>query len=169
MSSLKKFPALESFLTNSLSEGDLEQDSSITRDFAENSAPSLRSQVMVQLDQLLGTDTLVLEDIGIASNRWFGEEAEAREWLQSLRAVFAEFEGAAAGSEALVVKDSNGTVLAEGDSVIVIKDLKVKGGSSDLKRGTMVRKIHLIDDPDVIECRVDGSTLVLKTCFLKKA
>jgi protein PhnA len=59
-------------------------------------------------------------------------------------------------------------VLQEGDSVLVIKDLKVKGGSSDLKRGTLVKKIHLIDDPEAIECRVDGSTLVLKTCFLKK-
>ena len=67
------------------------------------------------------------------------------------------------------MKDSNGAVLSEGDSVTVIKDLKVKGGSSDLKRGTMIRKIHLIDDPDNIECRVDGSTLVLKTIFLKKA
>ncbi len=68
------------------------------------------------------------------------------------------------------VKDSNGTLLAEGDSVTVIKDLKVKGGSSDLKRGTMIKKIRLIDDDEeAIECRVDGSTLVLKTCFLKKA
>jgi protein PhnA len=52
----------------------------------------------------------------------------------------------------------------------VIKDLKVKGGSSDLKRGTTIKKIRLIDDEEeAIECRVDGSTLVLKTCFLKKA
>jgi protein PhnA len=66
------------------------------------------------------------------------------------------------------VKDSNGTLLAEGDSVTVIKDLKVKGGSGNLKRGTLVRKIHLTDDEEAIEARVDGSTLVLKTCFLKK-
>ncbi len=67
------------------------------------------------------------------------------------------------------VKDSNGTLLAEGDSVTVIKDLKVKGGSSNLKRGTLIKKIHITDDEDAVECRVDGSTLVLKTCFLKKA
>ncbi|OFZ54725.1 MAG: PhnA protein [Bdellovibrionales bacterium RIFOXYC1_FULL_54_43] len=72
-------------------------------------------------------------------------------------------------NESVVVKDSNGTPLGEGDSVLVIKDLKVKGGSSDLKRGTLVKKIHLIDDPENIECRIGGSTLVLKTCFLKKA
>ncbi len=67
------------------------------------------------------------------------------------------------------IRDSNGTALGEGDSVTVIKDLKVKGGASNLKRGTLIKKIHLIDDEDAIKCRVDGSTLVLKTCFLKKA
>ena len=77
-------------------------------------------------------------------------------------------EGAQA-TTTLTVKDSNGTALAEGDSVQVIKDLKVKGGSSDLKRGTLIKKIHLIGEAENIECRVDGSTLVLKTCFLKKA
>lgn len=67
------------------------------------------------------------------------------------------------------IKDSNGTPLGEGDSVTVIKDLKVKGGTSNLKRGTLIKKIHLTDEEDAVECRVDGSTLVLKTCFLKKA
>jgi protein PhnA len=68
------------------------------------------------------------------------------------------------------VKDSNGSALAEGDSVTVIKDLKVKGVATDLKRGTLLKNIRLVeDDDDVIECRVAGSTLVLKVCFLKKA
>ena len=67
------------------------------------------------------------------------------------------------------VKDSNGTTLAEGDSVTVIKDLKVKGSSSTLKRGTLVKKIRLTDEEGEVEARVDGSTIVLKTCFLKKA
>ena len=66
--------------------------------------------------------------------------------------------------------DSNGTILAEGDSVHVIKDLKVKGTSTTLKRGTLVKNIHLTDDPEEIECRVEAiKGLVLKTCFLKKA
>ena len=69
----------------------------------------------------------------------------------------------------MTVHDSNGALLNEGDSVTVIKDLKVKGAAKDLKRGTLIKKIRLVDDPEVIECRVDGSTLVLKTCFLKKA
>ena len=66
-------------------------------------------------------------------------------------------------------KDSNGTVLNEGDSVTVIKDLKVKGSSSTLKRGTKFKNIHLTDDPEEVECREGKTTLVLKTCFLKKS
>jgi protein PhnA len=70
----------------------------------------------------------------------------------------------------IVVKDSNGTRLSEGDSVSVIKDLKVKGSSTVLKRGTMIRNIHLTDDPDEIEGRTDKvKGLVLRTEFLKKA
>jgi protein PhnA len=67
------------------------------------------------------------------------------------------------------VKDSNGAALADGDSVQVIKDLKVKGTSSTLKRGTIIKNIRLTDDDEAIECnaeRIKG--LVLKTCFLKK-
>ena len=79
------------------------------------------------------------------------------------------FEGASNRDEVRVALDCNGTPLNEEDSVTVIKDLKVKGGSSDLKRGTLIRKIRLTPDPKLIECRVDGSVLVLKTEFLKKA
>lgn len=70
----------------------------------------------------------------------------------------------------LVVKDSNGTVLADGDTVTVIKDLKVKGTSVTLKRGTVCRNIRLTDDEDLIECNVDKvKGLVLRTEFVKKA
>ena len=70
----------------------------------------------------------------------------------------------------MAVKDSNGTTLADGDSVMVIKDLKVKGTSITLKRGTMIRNIRLTDDEEQIECNADKvKGLVLKTCFLKKA
>jgi protein PhnA len=68
------------------------------------------------------------------------------------------------------VRDSNGNPLADGDSVTVIKDLKVKGSSVTLKRGTMIRNIRLTDDEEQIECNADKiKGLVLKTCFLKKA
>ena len=67
------------------------------------------------------------------------------------------------------VKDSNGTLLAEGDSVTLIKDLKVKGSSLALKRGTMVKNIHLTNSANEVEDRANGSTMVPKTEFLKKA
>ena len=67
-------------------------------------------------------------------------------------------------------RDSNGNTLADGDSVMVIKDLKVKGTSVTLKRGTVVKNIRLTDDAEQIECNADKvKGLVLKTCFLKKA
>lgn len=70
----------------------------------------------------------------------------------------------------IVVRDSNGTELKEGDNVTLIKDLKVKGTSVTLKRGTMVKGIHLTDDPDEVDCRVEKvKGLVLRTEFLKKA
>ncbi len=65
-------------------------------------------------------------------------------------------------------KDSNGTELDDGDSVQVIKDLKVKGTSSSLKRGTVYKNIRLTNKDEEIECGKGKSTIVLKTCFLKK-
>jgi len=65
-------------------------------------------------------------------------------------------------------KDSNGNILSEGDSVTLIKDLKVRGSSSVLKRGTLVKNIRLTDDEKEIEGKVDKVMMVLKTEFLKK-
>ena len=68
------------------------------------------------------------------------------------------------------VKDSNGTILNDGDSVTVIKDLKVKGSSTVLKRGTVIKNIRLTGSEDEIEGRTDKvKGLVLRTEFLKKA
>jgi protein PhnA len=73
-------------------------------------------------------------------------------------------------SDEIMVKDSNGARLNDGDSVQLIKDLKVKGTSVTLKRGTLIKNIRLTDDPDEIECNADKvKGLVLKACFLKKA
>ncbi len=66
------------------------------------------------------------------------------------------------------IKDSNGAILVDGDSVTLIKDLKVKGSSLTLKRGTVVKKIKLTDDENEIDCRINGSSIVLRTEFLKK-
>jgi protein PhnA len=67
------------------------------------------------------------------------------------------------------VKDSNGTLLNEGDSVSIIKDLKVKGSSSIIKRGTIVKNIRLTDNEEEIEGKVEKSMMVLKAEFVKKA
>ena len=67
-----------------------------------------------------------------------------------------------------VAKDSNGAELFDGDSVTVIKDLKVKGSSMVIKRGTKVKSIRLTENPEEVDCKIDGSSIVLKTCFLKK-
>jgi len=73
-------------------------------------------------------------------------------------------------SDDIIVKDSNGNILGNGDSVTLIKDLKVKGTSVTLKRGTLVKNIRLTDDAEEIECNADKvKGLVLKTCFLKRA
>jgi len=69
----------------------------------------------------------------------------------------------------IVAKDSNGTALANGDAVQIIKDLKVKGSSVTLKRGTVIKNIRLTEDDEEIECNAEKvKGLVLKTCFLKK-
>lgn len=71
--------------------------------------------------------------------------------------------------DVVVVKDSNGNVLANGDSVTVIKDLPVKGTSVTIKRGTLIKNIRLTNNSEEIECNADKvKGLVLKTCFLKK-
>lgn len=67
-----------------------------------------------------------------------------------------------------ITKDSNGNELHDGDSVFLIKDLKLKGTSSNFKRGTVIKNIRLTSNPEAVECRVGKTTIVLKTCFLKK-
>ncbi len=68
-----------------------------------------------------------------------------------------------------VFKDSNGNILNDGDSVVVIKDLKVKGSSSVIKQGTKVKSIRLVDGDHDIDCRIDGIGAVqIKTMFVKK-
>lgn len=66
-------------------------------------------------------------------------------------------------------KDSNGTSLTDGDTVTVIKDLKVKGSSMVIKRGKTVKNIKLTEDPSEVDCRLDGTNIVLRAEFLKKA
>lgn len=72
-------------------------------------------------------------------------------------------------SDALIVRDANGNLLADGDSVTVIKDLKVKGSSSTLKIGTKVKNIRLVEGDHNIDCKIDGfGAMKLKSEFVKK-
>ncbi len=72
-------------------------------------------------------------------------------------------------SSDLVVKDSNGNLLQDGDSVTIIKDLKVKGASNALKIGTKVKNIRLVEGDHNIDCKIDGfGAMKLKSEFVKK-
>lgn len=70
---------------------------------------------------------------------------------------------------ASIVKDANGNVLADGDTVVLIKDLKLRGGSGVLKGGTKAKNIRLVDGDHEIDCKIDGVAMALKACFVKKA
>jgi protein PhnA len=90
----------------------------------------------------------------------------AHEWSATAEAV------EAGDGDAAVVRDANGTALADGDTVTVIKDLKVKGSSSVVKVGTKVRGIRLVDGSGGhnIDCRIDGiGSMQLKSEFVRKA
>lgn len=79
-------------------------------------------------------------------------------------------EQAATEDSGLVVKDSNGNVLSDGDTVTVIKDLKVKGSSSVVKVGTKVKNIRLVEGDHNIDCKIDGiGAMKLKSEFVKKS
>jgi len=72
--------------------------------------------------------------------------------------------------ETLTVKDANGNVLQDGDSVVIVKDLPVKGAPKPIKAGTKVKNIRLTDGDHNIDCKVDGfGAMALKSEFVKKS
>ncbi|MDP1697042.1 MAG: zinc ribbon domain-containing protein YjdM [Xanthomonadaceae bacterium] len=73
----------------------------------------------------------------------------------------------AADDDALVVKDANGNLLQDGDAVVLVKDLKVKGGST-LKMGTKIKSIRLVSGDHEVDAKIDGTGYMLKACYLKK-
>ena len=77
-------------------------------------------------------------------------------------------ETAESGEKSTEVRDSNGNLLANGDSVILIKDLKLKGASTVLKKGAKAKNIRLVDGDHEIDCRVDDMKVMLKAEFVKK-
>ena len=90
----------------------------------------------------------------------------AHEWPQL---AMSDSDEAAAGDG--VVRDANGNPLQDGDAVILVKDLKVKGSSTTLKKGTKIKSIRLVDGADGhnVDCKTDLGSLLLKSEFLKKA
>lgn len=87
------------------------------------------------------------------------------EWAPAVETV-----DAPVAEEGLVVKDSNGNILKDGDSVVVVKDLPVKGYLKSIKAGTKVKNIRLTDGDHNIDCKVDGfGSMALKSEFVKKA
>ena len=92
----------------------------------------------------------------------------AHEWPQVASADGDEA-GEAAGDG--IVRDANGNPLQDGDAVILVKDLKVKGSSTTLKKGTKIKSIRLVDGADGhnVDCKTDLGSLLLKSEFLKKA
>ena len=87
------------------------------------------------------------------------------EWISAADAA-----AKAAVRDVVEVRDSAGSLLADGDSVVLIKDLKVKGAGQTLKRGTVIKSIKLTGDDQEIDCRFEGiKGLVLRAEFVKKA
>ncbi|MNO24523.1 hypothetical protein D3C76_143470 [compost metagenome] len=85
----------------------------------------------------------------------------AHEWSLDAEAESSE--------ESKVIRDANGNILNDGDSITIIKDLKVKGSSSVLKIGTKVKNIRLVDGDHDIDCKIDGfGAMKLKSEFVKK-
>ena len=92
-------------------------------------------------------------------------EDDVKSWAQAgMLSTASNDEGGA-----VIQRDSNGTILAEGDTVTLIKDLEVKGAGFTAKRGTIVKNIRLTDDARYIEGKINGSTIVLVAAFMKKA
>jgi len=76
--------------------------------------------------------------------------------------------GTADDSDEAQIKDANGNILHDGDAVVLIKDLKVKGSSITLKMGTKVKSIRLVGGDHEVDCRMDAGSFMLKACFLRK-
>jgi protein PhnA len=165
---LRRYTHTLKFFTAVISDSEADQDQQNAAEYTNDLGATERSALIGELRQLAQKHEMPLEALGAEANRWFASVEEAQEWIKMLLSSMDADSDAPGTVSQVKVLDSNGTELKEDDSVSVIKDLKVKGGSSDLKRGTIIKKIHLIDDPENIECRVNGSTLVLKTMFLKK-
>ncbi|WP_295631088.1 zinc ribbon domain-containing protein YjdM [Novosphingobium sp.] len=94
-------------------------------------------------------------------------DEDSGEWMPA--GELAAKREAAGAADAIEVRDANGNLLADGDQVVLIKDLTVKGAGQTLKQGTVIKSIRLTGDAQEIDCRFDGiKGLVLRAEFVKK-
>lgn len=121
---------------------------------------SLKAQ---KLHLQAGAQKAVPAEDGMQDDEYIYDE-ESGEWLPA-----SEVASRKAAASEVQVKDSQGTILADGDQVVLIKDLPVKGAGQTLKRGTLIKSIRLTDNPEEIDCRFEGiKGLVLRTEFVRK-
>jgi len=109
---------------------------------------------------------MVMANDGIPADDDYVYDETSGEWLPA-----SELKARTGGdeSDAVVVRDAVGNVLADGDQVTLIKDLEVKGAGQTLRRGTLIKSIRLTGDPQEIDCKFDGiKGLVLRAEFVKK-
>jgi protein PhnA len=104
-----------------------------------------------------------LPDVGVCENPDCSEQWELMVECDCQDGAHGLQQGAS-----LDVKDANGNQLKDGDSVVLVKDLTLRGTSQKIKQGTKVAKIKLTDNPEEIDCKIDGMAIVLRTEFLKK-
>ena len=145
---LKHLPDLNQFLSTTIFDADPGSEKAVVESFLKNVSEGLRLKLVAQLQDAISQTEFSVEELGTVSNRWFGEEDEARQWMGELLG-YVESAKQPEGSAGTRVLDSHGAELREGDSVLTIKDLKVKGGSSDLKRGTRTGAVALLMQPTV--------------------
>lgn len=98
-----------------------------------------------------------MENTYLDADNWVCADC-GHEWPQA---------AAATDEEGLVVRDANGNLLADGDSVVLVKDLKVKGGAT-LKMGAKAKNIRLVEGDHEVDAKIDGVGYMLKACYLKK-
>ncbi len=116
----------------------------------------------------MGSCRGTLEELGVCEMEGCSNQWELMEECGCADQKHGRSDEGTGSEESMVVKDSNGTVLQNGDDVVLIKDLTLRGSSRTFKRGTKASKIKLTDNPEEVDCRLEGTEIVLRVEFLKK-
>lgn len=117
----------------------------------------------VGMEQSPPCPTCAMENVYPDGDHWVCADC-GHEWSSTEPAI-----ADASAEDDDVVRDANGTPLATGDSVVLIKSLKLKGSSTTLKQGTKITNIRLVDGDHEVDCKVDNMSVMLKAQYLRKA